>query len=99
MDRLFHSLLTFMPDVDETSEGIEQLVAFQESSAEPLARMLGVLGRWGDSTGHDSVVDALVTVWSRCGETKPAVAYLRYYPRGPPAMALRDRPRHRQAMG
>ena len=80
VDRLFHSLLTFMPDVDATTEEIEPLVAFQESSAEPLARMFGVLGRWGDSTGHDSVVDALVTVWSRCGKTEPAVAYLRYYP-------------------
>ena len=77
---LIHTLSTSMPQVDATPAGFERLVAFQESSTEPLSRVLGVLGRWQDSIEHDSVVNALLAVWAQCGETNPAIAHLRCYP-------------------
>lgn len=77
---LVHTLSTSTPQVDATTAGFKRLVAFQESSTEPLSRVLGVLGRWEGSIEHDSVVNVLLAVWARCGETNPAVAHLRYYP-------------------
>lgn len=78
--RCLHTLHTSMPEVEETITGAEQLIAFQESSVEPLARMLGVLGRWGDGTAHDSAVNGLLTVWLQSAESSPAVAHLGHYP-------------------
>ena len=78
--RCLHTLHTSMPEVDKTVAGAEQLIAFQESSVEPLARMLGVFGRWDDGTAHDSAVSGLVAVWLQSAESKPAVVHLRHYP-------------------
>ena len=80
VQRCLNTLRTSTPDVDTTGAGAERLIAFQVSSTESLARTLGVLGRWGDGTEHDSVVSGLVAVWLHAGESKPAIAYLRYYP-------------------
>ena len=80
VQRCLNTLRTSTPDVDTTGAGAERLIAFQVSSTESLARTLGVLGRWGDGTEHDSVVSGLVAVWLQAGESKPAIAYLRYYP-------------------
>ncbi|MCY3790417.1 MAG: SIR2 family protein [Gemmatimonadetes bacterium] len=78
--RCLHTLHSSMPEVDATIAGAEQLIAFQQSTAEPLGRMLGVLGRWGDGTEHDSAVNGLLAVWLQAAESTPAIAYLRHYP-------------------
>ncbi len=80
VQRCLHALRTSTSEVDATPEGAERLIAFQVSSTESLARVLGVLGRWGDGTENDSVVNGLVAVWLEAGESKPAIEYLRYYP-------------------
>ena len=80
VQRCLHTLHASMPAVEATVAGVEQLIAFQESSVEPLARMLGVLGRWGDGTEHDTAVNGLLAVWLQARESKPAVAHLSHYP-------------------
>ncbi len=80
VQRCLHNLRTSTPAVDTAVAGVERLIAFQESSTEPLARMLGVLGRWGDGTEHESVVRGLVAVWLQADENKPVIAHLRCYP-------------------
>ena len=61
--RLLEQLRTAIPDVDlDTKHGVRQLVQFYESTVEPLARMFGVLGRWGDETEVDVVVDAVLAI-------------------------------------
>lgn len=78
--RCIQSLLTSTPEVDATAKGLEQLAAFQESSVERLARMLGVLGRWGDGTEHSSVINALLAVWFCTDDGNSGIAHLRRYP-------------------
>ena len=57
------------------------LVPFYESIAEPLARMFGVLGRWGDETELDAVVDAILTIATKGpDESTGRIHHLRLYP-------------------
>lgn len=78
--RCLHTLHSSMPEADATGPGAEQLIAFQESAVEPLGRMFGVLGRWGDGKEHDSAVSGLLAVWLQSVESKPVIAHLRQYP-------------------
>ena len=80
--RCLHTLHSAMPEVDATGAGTgaEQLIAFQESSVEPLGRMLGILGRWGHGTEHESAVNGLLALWLQAAESKPAIVHLRQYP-------------------
>ena len=78
--RVMGSLRTSTPEWDSTAEGVERVIAFQKATVEPLGRMLGVLGRWGDGTEQDSVINALLAIWFDVGDSSPSVAHLRSYP-------------------
>ena len=78
--RLLHRLLNSTPQVDRNAQGVKRLVDFQESSAEPLGRMFGVLGRWDDGTEHDTVVNAIIVLWARLQETESSIPALHQYP-------------------
>lgn len=49
----------FSASVGWTPEMFEQRVARYESLSEPLARIFGVLGRWGDGTDFDKAADTV----------------------------------------
>ena len=79
LQRLRHSVPPGGPDAD----GIRQRVAFYESAAEPLARMVGVLGRWGDDTQHDAIVNAVSALVAQAREEQSGSTHLvdlRSYP-------------------
>ena len=80
--RLLERLRTATPDVDpDTEEGVRELVQFYESTAEPLARMFGVLGRWGDQTEVDTVVNTILTMTADASdEFSDNTDYLGLYP-------------------
>ena len=80
VQKCLDTLRNSTPEVDTTSEGVERLIAFQMSSIESLARVFGVLGRWGDGTEFDSVVSGLVAIWLQVEESTSTLAYLRCYP-------------------
>ena len=83
LQRLLLRLRNETPHVWHDAEGIRRRVAFYESATEPLARMVGVLGRWGDDTQHDAVVNALSSLVSQAQEERSGVTLLldlRTYP-------------------
>ncbi len=79
--RCLRKLQTSTPQVDATAEGIEELVNFQEAAVEPLARTLGVFGRWGEGAERDSAVNAMLAVWQQAGDSISGGAiHFRHYP-------------------
>ena len=79
--RLLERLRTATPDVRPNNDGVRALVPFYESATEPLARMLGVLGRWGDETEVDTAIDAILTL-ATIGpdDAVGRIPHLRLYP-------------------
>ena len=80
VQRLLYSLETSTPQVAPDAEGVELLCAFYESATEPLARIFGILGRWGKGTQHDIVANAVLALWDQAGTGGSRLAHLRYYP-------------------
>ena len=80
VQRLLHGLETSTPQVADNADGVQLLCDFYQSATEPLARMFGVLGRWGSGTEHDVVANAVLALWSQAGEAGSNLAHLRYYP-------------------
>ena len=104
VQRLLNRLSNDTPKVDNNSQidndsrdlknskNFKKLVEFYELSTETLGCMFGVLGRWGDSTAHDTVVNAIFHLLSQLGamqqvcsdnEQEPflgVLKHLRYYP-------------------
>ena len=80
VQRLLHRLETSTPQVVHNSCGVQLLCAFYESATEPLARMFGVLGRWGRGTEHDIVANAILALWAQAGAGGSILNHLRYYP-------------------
>ena len=80
VQRLLHSLETSAPQVAPNAGGVELLCAFYESATEPLARMFGVLGRWGRGTEHDIVANTVLAIWAQAGTGGSRLSHLRYYP-------------------
>ena len=104
IQRLLNRLSSDTPKVDNDSQidddsrdlknsnDFKKLVEFYELSTETLGCMFGVLGRWGDSTAHDTVVNAIFHLLSQLGamqqvcsdnEQEPflgVLKHLRYYP-------------------
>ncbi len=78
--RLLRRMHNSTPQVDRNAQGVKLLVDFHESSAEPLGRMFGVLGRWGDGTEHDVVVNAIIASWVALEKTGSRISPLRQYP-------------------
>ena len=78
--RLLRRLFNATPQVDRSAQGVKRLVDLHESSSEPLGRMFGVLGRWGDGTEHGTVVNAIIALWTGLEETESSIRELRQYP-------------------
>ena len=79
VQRLLRRLETCTPQVGRDAGGVQSLCEFYESASEPLARMFGVLGRWGSGTEHDVVANAVLALWAQAGAgSRPA--HFRYYP-------------------
>ena len=57
VQKLILRLRSSTPPVQPDAEGIRLLTAFYESAAEPLVRMVGALGRWGDDHEVDGGVE------------------------------------------
>ena len=73
-------LLNYTPQVDLNIKSVESLIDFQESTTEPLGRILGVLGRWGDGVEYGTVVNSILTLWLRLGDTRSNKSHLNRYP-------------------
>lgn len=80
IQRLLNCLEISTPQVDRTVDGIQLLCAFYQSATEPLARMFGVLGRWGSGTEHDIVANAVLALWAWADKDDSNFSHLRYYP-------------------
>ena len=80
VQRLLHHLETSTPQVASSADGFQSLCVFYESASEPLARMFGVLGRWGSDAEQDTVANAVLALWAREGKVHSALANLRHYP-------------------
>ena len=79
--RVLHHLETSTPPVPSDSDGVQLLCAFCESATEPLARMFGVLGRWGSGTDQNIVANAVLALWAHEGGTNSGLAhFFRCYP-------------------
>ncbi len=78
LDELFaqetHRLLdqldgdTFSAQGQWSQESFRARVRLYESMTEPLARMVGVLGRWGDGNDFDVVLDVLRSLYHHAGK-------------------------------
>ena len=79
VDRLRRRLSASPPPVDANADGVAQLVAACESKVEPLARILGVLGRWGDGAESDDVANILLTL-STQPNSQSGLVHLHRYP-------------------
>lgn len=80
LNKLSQHLETSTPQVARNAAGVQSLCDFYESATEPLARMFGVLGRWGRATEQDVVADAVLTLWAQAANGGSDFAHLRYYP-------------------
>ena len=80
VERLLHRLEASTPQAARDADGVQSLCTFYESASEPLARMFGVLGRWGRGTEHDVVTNAVLALWAQAGEVRSGIAHFRYYP-------------------
>lgn len=84
-DRLLDQLDSDILSVQDqwSPENFRTRVQLYESLAEPLARMAGVLGRWGDGKDHDVVLDVLRSLYHHAGKTRGGLTHwlnLRAYP-------------------
>ena len=79
-DRLLQLLETSTPKAATDAEGLQLLCAFYESAAEPLARMFGVLGRWGNNAEREIVANAFLTVWNQADAGESPQCHLQRYP-------------------
>jgi hypothetical protein len=73
----------FDPGGDLSEEHFRARVQKYESIAEPLARMVGTLGRWGDDSGLSSALDIIGSLYrhaEKVGGGKNIYLYLRSYP-------------------
>ena len=77
--RVLHHLETSTPPISYNSDEIRSLCAFYESAMEPLARMFGVLGRWGDGSDQDFVANAVLILWDHEGGASSGHAHFRRY--------------------
>ena len=80
---LLKRLRSQMPQVGRDANDIRQRTAFYEAATEALARVAGVLGRWGDGYEVDGVVNALSALVRQADEERSGFAhlvYLRAYP-------------------
>lgn len=84
-DRLLDKLEgdTFSAQGQWSQESFRARVRLYESMTEPLARMAGVLGRWGDGKDFDVVLDVLRSLYHQTGKTGSGLTTwlnLRAYP-------------------
>ena len=80
VQRLLRSLETSTPQVAPDADGVALLCAFYESATEPLAKMFGVLGRWGGGTDQDVAANSILTLWAQADKDGSRLAHFRYYP-------------------
>lgn len=80
LQRVLRHLESSTPSVPLNSDGVQLLCAFYESAAESLARMFGVLGRWGNGTDQDIVANAALILWAPEGGGGTFLAHFRCYP-------------------
>ena len=83
VETLLNRLRSQMPPAGPDAERVRQRTAFYESVTEPLARMAGALGRWGDGYEVDGVVNALSALLRQADEERSGPAdmvHLRAYP-------------------
>ena len=78
--RLQRLLQTSIPQVAFDSDGVQSSCEFYESAAEPLGRMLGVLGRWGTGNECDIAANAILSLWPQAGRGGSGLDHLRCYP-------------------
>ena len=84
-DRLLEQLDsdTFSVEGQWSQDGFRARVRQYESATEPLARMAGVLGRWGDGKDFDVVLDLLRNLYYHAGKIRSGLTQwlnLRSYP-------------------
>lgn len=84
-DRLLNQLDgdTFSAQGQWSQESFRARVRLYESTTEPLARMVGVLGRWGDGKDFDVVLDVLRSLYHHAGKISNGLTAwlnLRTYP-------------------
>ena len=71
-----HSLLDKLVSADLTTQGnwsaeeFQRRVAIYEATAEPLARMVGVLGRWGDDSEFMIIIDIVSSILSHAAQER-----------------------------
>ena len=83
VETLIARLRSSTPPASPDADGIRVRTAFYESSVEPLGRMAGALGRWGDGHEMDGVVNAVLAVLRQADEVRQGVTSLldlRAYP-------------------
>ena len=76
-------LRAFRPAGGLDKEGIRERVEFFESAAEPLGRIGGALGRWGDGEEVELAVNALLALVAQADEQREGIVQLvalRAYP-------------------
>ena len=69
-------LRAFRPVGGLDKEGIRGRVEFHESAAEPLARIVGVLGRWGDGEEVDVAINAVLVLVAQADEERNGIVQL-----------------------
>ena len=83
VETLVARLRSSTPSANADADGIRVLTTFYESAAEPLGRVAGALGRWGDGNEVAGVVNALLALVQQADEVRAGVTsllYLRAYP-------------------
>ena len=69
-------LRAFKPVGGLDKDGTRQRVEFHESAAEPLVRIVGVLGRWGNGDEVDAAVNALLALVAQADEQREGIVQL-----------------------
>ena len=88
VETLLARLRSSTPPAGPDADGIRLRAAFYESVVEPLGRMAGALGRWGDDHEVDGVVNAVLALVRQADEVRDGVTSLLYFRAYPAVLVL-----------
>ena len=62
------------------ADGMQLRCTLAESATEPLARMLAVIGRWGNDTERETVANTFLVLWKQAGAGESPSIHVQRYP-------------------
>ena len=82
VQRLLHLVESNAPQASDPIDtaSMQSGCNLSESAAEPLARMFGVIGRWGNDSEQEIVANSFLTLWKQAGAGSSPQIHIQRYP-------------------